>query len=153
MEVVLYFRCTVLEDIFQGFQLVYRTVHGLFHQFICHEFISCTIIIIIITLWWIRSRIGSVTLIKSFFLNLFAAELYHTEQVFIPEHITGSIISIAFLPEGKASTHNFLQCVQPSLLGGTAETVFLAALKLKHEIGFHLPASCSPHPLLQAAFS
>ncbi len=108
-EVVRYFRRTVLEDIFQGFPLVYRIVHSLSHQFVCHEFgILHHHDHLMMDTFKNRSR-----KLKSFFLNLLTAEFHCAEQVFISEHITDRVyISIAVLSDGKASTHSLLQCVQ-----------------------------------------
>ena len=69
-EVVRYCRRTVLEDIFQGFPLVYRIVHSLSHQFVCHEFgILHHHDHLMMDTFKNRSR-----KLKSFFLNLLTAE-------------------------------------------------------------------------------
>ena len=89
-EVVRYFCRTVLEDLFQGFSLVYRILHSLSHQFVCHEFsILHHHDHLMMDTFKNRSR-----KLKSFFLNLLTAEFHCAEQVFISEHITGRVYYI-----------------------------------------------------------
>ena len=86
-EVVRYFRCTVLEDIFQGFPLVYRIVHSLSHQFVCHEFgILHHHDHLMMDTFKDRS-----CKLPSFPLYLLTAELHGAEQVFIHEHIADGV--------------------------------------------------------------
>jgi len=89
-EVVRYFRRTVLEDIFQGFPLVYRIVHSLSHQFVCHEF-SILHHHDHLMMDTFKNRFRK---LKSFFLNLLTTEFHCAEQVFISEHITDRVYYI-----------------------------------------------------------
>ena len=83
------FRHTVLEDIFQEFPLVYHVARSLSHQFACHDFrILHHHDHLMMNPFKNRSR-----KLKSFFLNLLTAEFHHTEQIFIPEHITDRIFA------------------------------------------------------------
>ena len=98
-----------LEDIFQGFPLVYRIVHSLSHQFVCHEFsILHHHDHLMMDTFKNRSR-----KLKSFFLICSPLSfIVRNKSSFLNISPIGSIISIAVLSDGKASTHSLLQCVQ-----------------------------------------
>ena len=106
-EIVWDFRSPILEDISQGFPLVYRVVDSLSHQIVCHN----------LRIQHHHDHIMMDTLknryckLKSFFLICSPLSfIMWNRYSFL--NISPIGISIAVQSESKASTQSLLQCIQ-----------------------------------------